>query len=499
MKKTHLRSRSSVGFTTTPLHRKREPHAIHYLSQRLTFWIAALSLIAFVTGNMMGQHGWYAFWASVLGKEAEMIVFDGTVPPIEHIPDYDRWAALGGDSHQHTFQQVPQDLLIPFPQYDARLGVESFVSLSTDHGGTYAGGRLKKGSHNGVDIRTPVGTPVRAVANGRVIAVQSEDHGGFGKYVSIEHPNVPDPLHPGETTTLVSSYSHLSTIFVTVGEVVSRGQGIALSGNTGTSTGPHLQFQVDRGEAQWFPYWAFTEHEARNAGLNPIQAVNSGLFRSRLNIYTVHPLLFVQNNDNPSLYIVRGSTESEVREEVKSAAPTISYRDLVARRRSQRLEDARIRQRARIARRRFSERSVSSVASATPIRRRSPIVHQETVVSILDDSVEPASFTAPLVRSATNVSAIAIEHDGSFTGRGWEKVEITLLDEKGRPVVDPHLERPLDLRTAFGRAEFRPSSLTAKSFINGVLTVQMLPRGRRTVVIQVQPYGTLSRPMRYER
>src|SRR5688572_12677364 len=115
MKRTNTRPR----FSSNSLYRRSEPHAFHFLSQRVTFWVAALSVIAFVTGNMMGQHGWHVFWKSVLGGyDDSLIVYTGTVSPIEYVPDYTRWSMYGGNAEEHTYRQVPKDLLIPMPKYD---------------------------------------------------------------------------------------------------------------------------------------------------------------------------------------------------------------------------------------------------------------------------------------------------------------------------------------------------------------------------------------------
>lgn len=87
--------------------------------------------------------------------------------------------------------------------------------------------------HEGIDIGVPTGTPIQAVAAGRVIT--AEWYGGYGLTVRIDHGS-----------GLVSRYSHDSELLVSVGEWVEAGQVIALSGNTGVSTGPHLDFGLYR-------------------------------------------------------------------------------------------------------------------------------------------------------------------------------------------------------------------------------------------------------------
>lgn len=87
--------------------------------------------------------------------------------------------------------------------------------------------------HDAIDIGVASGSPVYAADSGRVITAAYGYNGGRGVYVMIDHGN-----------GMVTRYQHLSTIYVSVGDTVSRGQNIAASGNTGASSGPHLDFAV---------------------------------------------------------------------------------------------------------------------------------------------------------------------------------------------------------------------------------------------------------------
>ncbi len=87
--------------------------------------------------------------------------------------------------------------------------------------------------HNGTDFGAPTGTPVRAVADGRV--VRAGWAGGHGRFVKLDHDG------PWET-----SYSHLSRITVKRGTRVRQGQVIGHVGASGLATGPHLHFQMWR-------------------------------------------------------------------------------------------------------------------------------------------------------------------------------------------------------------------------------------------------------------
>ncbi|OHD06547.1 MAG: hypothetical protein A2Y41_10800 [Spirochaetes bacterium GWB1_36_13] len=87
--------------------------------------------------------------------------------------------------------------------------------------------------HGGVDISVPIGTNVYASAGGKVIVADWKE--GYGKLVVIEHKY-------GYSTF----YGHLSKYMVKAGDEVQAGDLIALSGNTGRSTGPHLHFEIRR-------------------------------------------------------------------------------------------------------------------------------------------------------------------------------------------------------------------------------------------------------------
>lgn len=93
------------------------------------------------------------------------------------------------------------------------------------------------GSHNGIDFRASIGTPVMAMANGIVVGTGNTDTtcpaASYGKWVFIKYSN-----------GLSSIYGHLSLIKVTEGESIKVGQVVGYSGNTGYSTGPHLHLGV---------------------------------------------------------------------------------------------------------------------------------------------------------------------------------------------------------------------------------------------------------------
>jgi murein DD-endopeptidase MepM/ murein hydrolase activator NlpD len=103
--------------------------------------------------------------------------------------------------------------------------------------------------HNGVDYATPIGTKVHAIKAGKVLSAgpsslkfANGEPAGGGFIVKIRHEV------GGKWIT--SAYMHLrkNSILVKRGQLVTEGQVIALSGDTGESTGPHLHFEIQQGK-----------------------------------------------------------------------------------------------------------------------------------------------------------------------------------------------------------------------------------------------------------
>ncbi|MBB4981963.1 MULTISPECIES: M23 family metallopeptidase [Streptomyces] len=98
------------------------------------------------------------------------------------------------------------------------------------------GGAMWAHKHSGQDFAVPVGTPVKAASAGTVVKAGPNGGGdgpAYGNAIVIKHAN-----------GTYSQYAHLSKIQVNIGQKVGAGQQIALSGNTGNSSGPHLHFEI---------------------------------------------------------------------------------------------------------------------------------------------------------------------------------------------------------------------------------------------------------------
>ncbi|MFF8261967.1 M23 family metallopeptidase [Streptomyces virginiae] len=107
---------------------------------------------------------------------------------------------------------------------------DSYVSTQYKAGG----GMWSSGSHTGIDFHAASGTSVHAVGSGTV--VEAGWGGAYGNNVVIKH-------NDGTFT----QYGHMSSLNVSVGQQVTPGQQIGLSGSTGNSSGPHLHFEARAG------------------------------------------------------------------------------------------------------------------------------------------------------------------------------------------------------------------------------------------------------------
>jgi murein DD-endopeptidase MepM/ murein hydrolase activator NlpD len=106
-------------------------------------------------------------------------------------------------------------------------------ALSATYG---KGGGMWAHKHSGQDFAVPVGTPVKSAAAG--IVVKAGPNGGgdgpaYGNAIVVKHAD-----------RTYSQYAHLSRVQAKPGQRVAAGQQIALSGNTGNSSGPHLHFEI---------------------------------------------------------------------------------------------------------------------------------------------------------------------------------------------------------------------------------------------------------------
>jgi hypothetical protein len=240
---------------------------------------------------------------------AQHAPFDGAVYVVEKVPD---WLELDIERWNENYSEMDENDLMELPYYnpkELKISTDDLVwgdkeddsirnakiTYSVPYMGNYLlDGVEYEGSHPGVDLKIPEGTPVLAMANGVVFDI-SKKASGFGYSILLEHKNFPDLDDETDRIILYSFYGHLSKISVSEGELVEKGEKIGLSGNTGDSTNPHLHFQIDLDIAETdHPFWPFDKNDLLQTDLDGFEAINQGLGQQEAVLSTVNPFLYIQ-------------------------------------------------------------------------------------------------------------------------------------------------------------------------------------------------------------
>jgi hypothetical protein len=512
---------------------------------------AALVLVA-IAGMWVVYHyqeyGAYLFKASVLETPPP---FTGTVFPVDKVPDWTNW---DGDNHTDKFSFVSPDMLVPLPAYD--LSKMQFPNDQLKWGNSqhdlirntkitypvvYLGDyeldhEEGRGSHLAVDIKMPVGTPVKSIANGRVIKVDLTES-GFGHHVVIEHRNVPSLEDENKKTTYYSAFNHMDQIHVKEGEAVSKGQVIGTSGNTGTSTTPHLHFQIDTTSAPWHPYWPFSWAESQAAGLSFFEAVNAGLGLDSAKQNTINPMQYVakylndtggpvdsgvngdpdsndhlpddnppadhqenppsdsqnsQNsvNENPPVETLDEPDESAVDTSLfafKITSQPVSMVNngvtVTATDESGQIEKMSATNEVRI--------NVSGVGRVSKKSFRKVDFNGNSISFVVNSSetgtarveVGKTVFNVDFIEAVQPIASLAVEHDGNYQKGQVEVIKLIALDINGKPTPVVNFGGTIEVTAKEGQAKFVPDRVTMNDFKNGIAEVRMtVPNEQRVVV-----------------
>ena len=113
--------------------------------------------------------------------------------------------------------------------------------------------------HTGIDLSVPKGTPVHVTADG--VVASAGWAGAYGKLVIVDHGN-----------GIQTYYAHLSAISVVPGQEVGRNQTIALSGETGRATGPHIHYEVRLGGTPVNPYRYLAKAKTTTEAVRPVNS-----------------------------------------------------------------------------------------------------------------------------------------------------------------------------------------------------------------------------------
>ncbi len=292
-------------------------------SKSFYFKICSLVLAGFAVLFMFSNLTLNTFYKASILSYPQHEPFDGLVYPVQEVPN---WVKLSQEKWNASYSVLSFSDLVTLPKYnpselktstdDLKWGNSTHdkirnakITYSVPYMGNYLlDGQEYAGSHLAVDIKIPEGTPIYAIGNGTVTKASTQN-GGFGHHIVLIHNNFPTLENEQNRNTIYSSYSHLSELNVSVGDVVRKGEQIGLSGRTGTATTPHLHFQIDNSDSPWQPFWPFTWQEAYEEGLDFFGAVNAGLGKERALEFTIHPMNYVQKYLDSDLEYSKPSSE----------------------------------------------------------------------------------------------------------------------------------------------------------------------------------------------
>ncbi|WP_405669099.1 peptidoglycan DD-metalloendopeptidase family protein [Streptomyces sp. NBC_00055] len=145
-------------------------------------------------------------------------------------------AAVTGTTPAAPAPSKPPVVTKPAPAQSSSSGYVAPVPGKHTTNYRASGANWSSGSHTGIDFPVSTGTSVKAITSGTVVTAGWG--GAYGNEVVVKHAD-------GH----YSQYGHLSALSVSVGQTLSTGQQIGLSGATGNVTGPHLHFEVRTGPA----------------------------------------------------------------------------------------------------------------------------------------------------------------------------------------------------------------------------------------------------------
>lgn len=157
--------------------------------------------------------------------------------------------------------------------------------------------------HEGVDISADLGVPVIAVADG--VVVEAGTKGGYGRFVAVRHAE-----------RLTTYYAHLGSIGADVkpGMAVKGGDPIGRIGSTGTSTGPHLHFEIRDAQKRPLDPSMFLGKAFAEAGDLPLDKAKRYSGRVRMAYVSFIPeskRALMDAKDNPVLVVKRATTDAQ--------------------------------------------------------------------------------------------------------------------------------------------------------------------------------------------
>jgi len=412
---------------------------------------------AFMVTGLLLNANMLDYQANLLFGGKKSAPFDGTTYPVKKVPS---WVDLTTSEWKLPYDQIPLNKFIDLPEYIPSQLVVPFASLdfknaadkairnaqvtySTPYMGDYKlDGREYAGSHLAVDIKIPMGTPLYAIANGLVIKSDSQT-GGFGNSVVLRHDDVPSMNDPATLTTYYSGYGHMSSIVVNEGDLVSKGQLIGYSGESGTATTPHVHFQIDNDQAPWHIYWPYTSKEASDAGLSFWDAVNAGLGKDKALATTISPVAYVQKFLNYSGKASDTSTNNTV---TPTPAGTTS-----------------------------TATTVSPTLPAATVDNSTELPPANTTTTPAQPVNITTQPTVDVTPATPALAALDLQYNDSFKVGTPQIFKVMALDNSGQLIQNFQSNQEISIKLENGSGTLDRTYLTAKDFDNGIAQFSLTP------------------------
>lgn len=411
--------------------------------------------------------------------------FDGLVMPVQKVPD---WVKLSDNEWNLNYSDMPSNKMVQIPEYNPqklKIPFEELkwgnakdnairnekITYSVPYMGNYKLDGIEfAGSHLAVDIKIPSGTPIYAIGNG-IIKKTSEQLYGFGKHVVIEHIDFPSYENSSVKTTYYSSYSHLQSINVTEGSVVKKSDIIGYSGSTGTTTTPHLHFQIDKNTAPWYPFWPFTSKESADAGLSFNGAVNAGLNQEKAIMHTISPIMYIQKHTGAqSNYATpRASQPQSDQPQPHANEPQ------------------------------QDQQTTSPSSTTRPVNKETPARVPEKVVDE-NDNIQENYYPKPLPLDLDidNDKTTTVEHqestyityeivgDDTFIPNQPKTIAIKAVTRDGSTVSNYSPDEQIKIDVTRGQATIKPNRLNSSDFINGIAKLTFTTKNESPVEFMIK-------------
>ncbi len=425
----------------------------------------ALVLVFLAGATVLVDMNALDFQASVIPTK-QAPAYDGLALPILHAPN---WSKLTSEQYRLSYSQMPQDKLLPLPKYDAsvlRTPTEQLswskaadlnirnakITFSTPYMGNYKlDGNENAGSHCAVDIKVPEGTPIYSIGNGVATKVGFQSS-GFGNHVVIKHENFPAMDNASLRVTYYSSYSHMSSVTISEGDVVLKGQLIGYVGRTGNASTSHLHFQIDNDQAPWHPYWPFNYQEQVAAGLDFTGAINNGLGREKGLATTINPMVYVQK------YLAMGTLPVTTTSTVNTSSPTtVTTTPVVTV--------------PAVTTTSTPATTTTPAATSTPAATQSATSTQITTTPVATAVSTPATTTS----AKSTATTFTMDAGDVFVVGTPKTITVKAVDANGAWVTSYKPKDGIYISVDLGGAKIDQQYFSAEQVVNGTISIKVTP------------------------